>query len=73
MPRFTMPRVAHCDGGALPDRKSVLASPLEVVTVTGWNNGYSFGGTSSSIGREPRWPVPTWKFGLRKSDDRGSM
>jgi len=51
----------------------VLASPVEVVTVTGWSNGNSFGAGGSSIGREPRWPVPAWKFGLRKSDDRGSM
>ena len=39
-----------------------------------WSNGKSFGESAgNSIGREPRWPVPPWKFGLRKSDDRGSI
>jgi hypothetical protein len=38
-----------------------------------YSNGNSFGATNSSIGPEPRWPVPTWKFGLRHSDDRGSI
>lgn len=41
--------------------------------MTGWSNGNSFGGSGAGIGREPRWPVPAWKPGLRKSDDRGSI
>ena len=49
--------------------------------MTGWSNGNSFSGSSSygdsmgnAIGTGPvRWPVPTWKFGLRVSDDRGGM
>lgn len=41
---------------------------------SGFSNGNSFGDSGSTgIGREPRWPVPTWKFGLRKSDDRGNI
>jgi hypothetical protein len=57
-------------------------SGAEVVIVTGWSNGNSFGGSAgnslgecqTSIGSGGlRWPVPTWKFGLRLSDDRGDM
>jgi hypothetical protein len=44
-----------------------------VAIVPGYSNGNSFGTNSNSIGREPRWPVPTWKFGLRLSDDRGDI
>jgi hypothetical protein len=42
-------------------------------------NGNSFGNSGgASVGNAIgsgaiRWPVPTWKFGLRQSDDRGSM
>jgi hypothetical protein len=39
----------------------------------GASAGNSLGASNSSIGREPRWPVPPWKFGLRVSDDRGSI
>lgn len=38
-----------------------------------WSNGNSFNGNSGYIGQETRWPVPVWKFGLRKSDDRGNI
>ena len=38
-----------------------------------YSNGNSFGSSTACIGREPRWPVPPWKFGLRQSDDRGSI
>ena len=46
-----------------------------------YSNGGSFNGNSGygdSIGNAigqgtTRWPVPTWKFGLRRSDDRGCM
>jgi hypothetical protein len=46
-----------------------------------WSNGNSFSGSSAygtSAGNPVgsgglRWPPPTWKFGLRKSDDRGSV
>jgi hypothetical protein len=48
-----------------------------VVTVTGLSTGNSF---SMSNGQDvrpvPDWSllsVPTWKFGLRLSDDRGGM
>jgi hypothetical protein len=56
----------------------MLASRAEVVTVTGLANGNSFGALGDSIGNSiggggVRWPVPTWKFGLRQSDDRGSI
>jgi hypothetical protein len=54
-----------------------------VVIMTGWSNGNSFGESAgSSLGASVgnavgsgtlRWPVPTWKFGLRQSDDRGSI
>jgi hypothetical protein len=43
----------------------------------------SFGGSSSSVTMGEcqtaagsgalRWPPPAWKFGLRQSDDRGSI
>jgi hypothetical protein len=45
------------------------------------SNGGSFNGSSAygteslsiaSVGPN-RWPVPTWKFGLRQSDDRGCV
>ena len=44
--------------------------------------GNSFGTNTASLGDSignaigtgtARWPVPTWKFGLRLSDDRGCM
>jgi hypothetical protein len=48
-----------------------------------WSNGNSFGASANNclgdrIGdpvgaADGRWPVPAWKFGLRLSDDRGSM
>jgi hypothetical protein len=47
-----------------------------------WSNGNSFGNSKTSLGASAgnvigsgtiRWPVATWKFGLRQSDDRGSM
>ena len=47
--------------------------------MTGWSNGNSFGtslgeSTGNAIGVGAiRWPVPPWKFGLRLSDDRGSI
>ena len=50
--------------------------------MTGFSNGNSFSGSSNfalgecqtAIGSGGlRWPVPTWKFGLRMSDDRGGM
>ena len=40
--------------------------------MTGYANGNSFA-PDSGTGREPRWPVPPWKFGLRNSDDRRSL
>jgi len=39
-------------------------------------NGSSYGasvGNAVGGGEGGRWPVPTWKFGLRLSDDRGCM
>ena len=43
-------------------------------------NGNSFGAANSDLGANAvagvgalRWPVPTWRFGLRHSDDRGSI
>ena len=42
----------------------------------------SFGSSTASLGESAgnaigagaiRWPVPTWKFGLRQSDDRRGM
>ena len=47
--------------------------------MTGYANGNSFGTSlGESVGAAVgsgaiRWPVPTWKFGLRQSDDRGSI
>ena len=49
--------------------------------MTGWSCGNSFGnsGTASitaggAVGVGPlRWPVPGWRFGLRQSDDRGTI
>ena len=50
--------------------------------MTGWSNGNSFGSVCDDFGASAgnavgvgvlRWPVPTWKFGLRASDDRGSI
>jgi hypothetical protein len=49
--------------------------------MTGYANGNSFGNSAASLGEcqtsigtgALRWPVPTWKFGLRLSDDRGSI
>jgi len=51
--------------------------------MTGWSNGNSFSGSagdslgengSNAVGSGSlRWPVPTWKFGLRQSGDRGSI
>ena len=46
-----------------------------------FSNGNSFSSNStfgadagSAIGAGAiRWPVPTWKFGLRQSDDRGNI
>ena len=46
-----------------------------------YSNGNSFNGSSdfgasmgNAIGAGTiRWPVPTWKFGLRQSDDRGGL
>ena len=45
-----------------------------------WSNGNSFGASMGNAlapgthgeGGTP-WPVPPWKFGLRQSDDRGSL
>lgn len=41
----------------------------------GESAGNSLGecGSSAKTGQFPLLPVPTWKFGLRVSDDRGSM
>jgi hypothetical protein len=36
------------------------------------NSGYGSSGAAVDWGDE-RWPPPPWKFGLRKSDDRGSI
>lgn len=50
--------------------------------MTGWSNGNSFGAGGSDLGASAgnaigvgvlRWPVPTWRFGLRQSDDRNGM
>ena len=47
-----------------------------------FSNGNSFGNSGTSLGAAignaigagtTRWPVPTWKFGLRLSDDRGDI
>ena len=46
-----------------------------------FSNGNSFNGNSAygaSVGNAVgegalRWPPPPWKFGLRQSDDRGSI
>jgi hypothetical protein len=43
-----------------------------------YSNGQSFSGIfgecQTAIGSGTiRWPVPTWKFGLRQSDDRGDI
>ena len=46
-----------------------------------FSNGNSFNGSSAfgaamgnAIGVGTlRWPVPTWRFGLRLSDDRGGL
>lgn len=48
-----------------------------------YSNGNSFGESGSSIAGASagnavgvgvlRWPVPTWRFGLRQSDDRGCI
>jgi hypothetical protein len=47
-----------------------------------FSNGNSFGNSAASLGESAgnaigtgaiRWPVPTWKFGLRQSDDRGDI
>ena len=47
-----------------------------------FSNGNSFGSSTASLGAAIgnaigvgtiRWPVPTWKFGLRLSDDRGDI
>lgn len=47
-----------------------------------FSNGNSFGasagnglGQDIAAGSETgvRWPVPTWRFGLRLSDDRGDI
>jgi len=47
-----------------------------------YSNGNSFGASAGNglaqcvaCGPEAsvRWPVPAWKFGLRPSDDRGSI
>jgi hypothetical protein len=57
----------------------MLASGAEVVNVTGYSNGNSFGtslgeSAGNAVGAGAvRWPVPAWKFGLRQSDDRGGM
>jgi hypothetical protein len=50
-----------------------------VVNVTGLSNHQSFGtslgeSAGNAVGAGAiRWPVPPWKFGLRQSDDRGSI
>ena len=45
--------------------------------MTGWSNGNSFGAsTGNDVRPVPDWSprsVPTWKFGLRQSDDRGGL
>ena len=50
--------------------------------MTGYSCGNSFGAGSLTLGAcagnavgsgSLRWPVPSWKFGLRHSDDRASM
>ena len=49
--------------------------------MNGLSNGQSFGNSGESLGEcqtaigsgTLRWPVPTWKFGLRLIDDRGGM
>jgi hypothetical protein len=55
----------------------MLASRTEVVTMTGWANGNSFGESAGNDARPiPDWSllsVPAWKFGLRQIDDRGGM
>jgi len=55
----------------------MLASPAEVVSMTGWSNGNSFGASTGNAARPiPDWSlqsVPTWKLGLRQSDDRGGL
>jgi hypothetical protein len=47
-----------------------------------WSSGSIFGASvGNSLGQDiaaggetgTRWPVPTWRFGLRVSDDRGDM
>jgi hypothetical protein len=40
-----------------------------------WNGNSGYGPSAGhAIGPEDeRWPPPPWKFGLRKSDDRGSI
>jgi len=47
-----------------------------------FSNGNSFGNSGTSLGASMgnavgvgtlRWPVPTWRFGLRQSDDRGGL
>jgi len=45
-----------------------------------WSNGNSFSGSpalgasAGQVGGEGgRWPVPSWRFGLRQSDDRGNI
>jgi len=47
------------------------------------SNGNSFGTNSNAVLADiigdaigtgaGRWPVPSWKFGLRLSDDRGNV
>ena len=49
--------------------------------MTGYSNGNSFGSSNFALGEcqtsigsgALRWPVPTWKFGLRLSEYRGSI
>jgi hypothetical protein len=38
-----------------------------------YSNGNSFGNSAAGIGREPRSPVPWWKFGTHPSADRGCI
>lgn len=42
--------------------------------MAGHSNGNSF--DANGAGREPRWPVPPWKFGVgaaSMTDDRGDI
>lgn len=43
-----------------------------------WSNGNSFGASAGNLlspgfGEGYPWTVPTWRFGLRQSDDRGDI